>query len=147
MGSRRNLEDQERSFKAVDEEEGDEEEEEKEEEEEELVSKRIRAVGNTNSFSPRKKAGSSGGSNPGGWVSTARAVNCQADNCKADMTEAKRYHRRHKVCELHFKAPAVLITGIHRRFCQQCSRSEALTIINYPLRIWIHNLVDSFNGF
>lgn len=47
---------------------------------------------------------------------------CQVENCTADMTDAKRYHRRHKVCEFHAKAPVVLVAGIHQRFCQQCSR-------------------------
>lgn len=115
MGSRGNLEDQKQSFKAVDEEE--EEEEEDEEEEEESESKRIRAAGASNKF------GSSSGTSPGGWAPPpARSTACQADNCTADMTEAKRYHRRHKVCELHAKAQVVLIDGASQRFCQQCSR-------------------------
>ncbi|XP_047307055.1 squamosa promoter-binding-like protein 4 [Impatiens glandulifera] len=47
---------------------------------------------------------------------------CQAERCTADLTEAKLYHRRHKVCELHAKAQAVIVAGIPQRFCQQCSR-------------------------
>nr|QMV47669.1 squamosa-binding protein-like 3 [Paeonia suffruticosa] len=47
---------------------------------------------------------------------------CQADNCGADLTSAKYYNRRLKVCENHAKAPFVLVGGIHKRFCQQCSR-------------------------
>ncbi|PKA58112.1 Squamosa promoter-binding-like protein 8 [Apostasia shenzhenica] len=47
---------------------------------------------------------------------------CQAEKCAADLTEAKRYHRRHKVCEAHAKAVAVIVAGIRQRFCQQCSR-------------------------
>ncbi|XP_010655441.1 squamosa promoter-binding protein 1 isoform X4 [Vitis vinifera] len=46
---------------------------------------------------------------------------CQVDNCTADMSEAKRYHKRHRVCEHHAKAPVILIAGIQQRFCQQCS--------------------------
>ncbi|EEF50837.1 squamosa promoter-binding-like protein 3 [Ricinus communis] len=61
-----------------------------------------------------KKGSSASGSMP--------PVSCQAENCTFDMTEAKRYHRRHKVCEHHAKAPCVLVSGIHQRFCQQCSR-------------------------
>ncbi|XP_021740627.1 squamosa promoter-binding protein 1-like [Chenopodium quinoa] len=49
-------------------------------------------------------------------------VYCQADNCTADLTEAKRYHRRHKVCEFHAKAPVVIVKTSHQRFCQQCSK-------------------------
>ncbi|XP_071740270.1 squamosa promoter-binding-like protein 4 [Rutidosis leptorrhynchoides] len=47
---------------------------------------------------------------------------CQVDGCSADLTAAKRYHRRHKVCEVHAKAPAVVVSGLRQRFCQQCSR-------------------------
>lgn len=48
---------------------------------------------------------------------------CQADGCRADLSRAKRYHRRHKVCEFHAKAAMVVINGgLQQRFCQQCSR-------------------------
>lgn len=47
---------------------------------------------------------------------------CQAERCGADLTDAKRYHRRHKVCEFHSKAPVVTVAGLRQRFCQQCSR-------------------------
>ncbi|KAI3887751.1 hypothetical protein MKX03_018598 [Papaver bracteatum] len=47
---------------------------------------------------------------------------CQVEKCKADLTDAKTYHRRHKVCDLHSKASGVLLAGLHQRFCQQCSR-------------------------
>lgn len=55
----------------------------------------------------------------GGGVSSP---SCQAHNCATDLTEAKRYHRRHKVCEFHSKAAVVMVAGIRQRFCQQCSR-------------------------
>ena len=47
---------------------------------------------------------------------------CQAEKCAADLSDAKQYHRRHRVCELHAKAQVVLVSGIRQRFCQQCSR-------------------------
>jgi hypothetical protein len=47
---------------------------------------------------------------------------CQAEGCKADLSAAKHYHRRHKVCEYHAKASAVAAAGKQQRFCQQCSR-------------------------
>lgn len=47
---------------------------------------------------------------------------CQAEKCSADLSDAKQYHRRHKVCEIHAKAQVVLVSGIRQRFCQQCSR-------------------------
>lgn len=52
---------------------------------------------------------------------------CQVDDCEANLKEAKPYHRRHKVCELHAKASAVTIAGIQKRFCQQCSRFHDLS--------------------
>ncbi|XP_078181475.1 squamosa promoter binding protein-like 3 [Carex rostrata] len=54
-------------------------------------------------------------------------VLCQADRCTADFTDAKRYHRRHKVCEVHSKAAVVVVSGIRQRFCQQCSRFHELS--------------------
>lgn len=50
-----------------------------------------------------------------------RAV-CQVDHCGADLSTAKDYHRRHKVCEMHSKATKALVGNIMQRFCQQCSR-------------------------
>lgn len=47
---------------------------------------------------------------------------CQVEGCTVDMSTAKRYHKRHRVCEFHAKAPLVRISGLHQRFCQQCSR-------------------------
>lgn len=51
-----------------------------------------------------------------------QAARCQAEGCKADLSVAKHYHRRHKVCELHSKATVVVAGGMQQRFCQQCSR-------------------------
>lgn len=51
---------------------------------------------------------------------------CQVDNCKTDLTAAKDYHRRHKVCEAHSKASKTLVGNIMQRFCQQCSRFHPL---------------------
>lgn len=54
-----------------------------------------------------------------------RAV-CQVENCGADLSKVKDYHRRHKVCEMHSKASSALVGGIMQRFCQQCSRFHVL---------------------
>ncbi|KAK4753289.1 hypothetical protein SAY87_022087 [Trapa incisa] len=51
---------------------------------------------------------------------------CQAEKCGANLSEAKRYHRRHKVCEVHAKAAVVIVAGLRQRFCQQCSRFHEL---------------------
>ncbi|KAK7302814.1 hypothetical protein RJT34_13710 [Clitoria ternatea] len=63
------------------------------------------------------------GSKAGGSVPPC----CQVDDCNADLSDAKPYHKRHKVCEYHAKAPAVLIADQHQRFCQQCSRFHELS--------------------
>ncbi|XP_042028138.1 squamosa promoter-binding protein 1-like isoform X1 [Salvia splendens] len=52
---------------------------------------------------------------------------CQAEDCTADMADAKPYHHRHKVCELQAKAAVVLLSGLRQRFCQQCSRFHELS--------------------
>ncbi|GJZ85827.1 squamosa promoter-binding-like protein 14 [Tanacetum coccineum] len=52
---------------------------------------------------------------------------CQVDNCKEDLSAAKDYHRRHKVCELHSKAGKALVGKQMQRFCQQCSRFHPLS--------------------
>ena len=53
---------------------------------------------------------------------------CQAEGCKADLSAAKHYHRRHKVCEYHAKAAAVAAAGKQQRFCQQCSRYARIPV-------------------
>ncbi|KAL7249599.1 hypothetical protein ACSBR1_011733 [Camellia fascicularis] len=68
-----------------------------------------------------KKRGGGGG---GLLLSPPR---CQAERCEANLTEAKRYYRRHKVCELHAKATAAIVAGLRQRFCQQCSRFHELS--------------------
>jgi hypothetical protein len=60
-----------------------------------------------------KRGTGSGGASP---------PSCQVEKCGANLTDAKRYHRRHKVCEVHAKSPAVVVAGLRQRFCQQCSR-------------------------
>ncbi|KAM3297546.1 hypothetical protein ACQJBY_039454 [Aegilops geniculata] len=56
-----------------------------------------------------------------------QAPRCQVEDCKADLSGAKHYHRRHKVCEYHAKAALVSAAGKQQRFCQQCSRLHVLT--------------------
>lgn len=47
---------------------------------------------------------------------------CQVEGCNLDLSSAKDYHRKHRVCESHSKSPNVVVGGLERRFCQQCSR-------------------------
>ncbi|KAL2556464.1 Squamosa promoter-binding-like protein 1 [Forsythia ovata] len=58
-------------------------------------------------------------------ATSSRAV-CQVEDCRADLSKARDYHRRHKVCEMHSKANKALIGNVMQRFCQQCSRFHAL---------------------
>ncbi|CAK8544455.1 unnamed protein product [Lathyrus sativus] len=60
-----------------------------------------------------------------GGGSSSRAF-CQVEDCRADLNNAKDYHRRHKVCEVHSKASKALVGNTMQRFCQQCSRFHLL---------------------
>jgi hypothetical protein len=68
----------------------------------------------------------------GGYTYGHHPPRCQAEGCKADLSGAKRYHRRHKVCEHHSKAPVVVTAGgLHQRFCQQCSRLVLISVCRF----------------
>jgi len=62
----------------------------------------------------------------GGYTAVTR---CQVDGCNVALMNAKEYHRRHKVCEMHSKAPKVVVLGLEQRFCQQCSRSVCYSVV------------------
>ncbi|KVI02198.1 Transcription factor, SBP-box [Cynara cardunculus var. scolymus] len=72
----------------------------------------------------KKKMVDSGAGGGGSGKRETAAINggrmtpscCQVDSCAADLAVAKRYHRRHKVCEVHSKAPVVVVAGILQRF-------------------------------
>ncbi|KAM0990367.1 hypothetical protein ACFX2I_008902 [Malus domestica] len=51
---------------------------------------------------------------------------CQVEGCEVDLSGAKPYYSRHKVCGLHSKTPTVIVAGLEQRFCQQCSRFHLL---------------------
>eukprot|EP01018_Ginkgo_biloba_P016526 Gb_03922 [translate_table: standard] len=53
-----------------------------------------------------------------------QSPSCQVEKCSADLSNSKDYYRRHRVCEVHSKAPAVTVLALEQRFCQQCSRSR-----------------------
>ncbi|CDP09489.1 unnamed protein product [Coffea canephora] len=67
---------------------------------------------------------------------------CQAEGCNADLTNAKHYHRRHKVCEFHSKAATVIASGLTQRFCQQCSRFHLLSEFDNGKRSCRKRLAD-----
>ncbi|XP_011017436.1 PREDICTED: squamosa promoter-binding-like protein 8 [Populus euphratica] len=74
--------------------------------------------------------------------SSSNAVRCQAEGCNADLTHAKHYHRRHKVCEFHSKASTVIAAGLTQRFCQQCSRFHNLSEFDNGKRSCRKRLAD-----
>ncbi|XP_059632030.1 squamosa promoter-binding-like protein 1 isoform X2 [Cornus florida] len=69
--------------------------------------------------------GKSGKKTKVGGATSNRAV-CQVEDCRADLSSAKDYHRRHKVCDIHSKASRALVGNVLQRFCQQCSRFHVL---------------------
>ncbi|KAJ4811231.1 Squamosa promoter-binding-like protein 15 [Rhynchospora pubera] len=73
--------------------------------------------------------GSGGGGAAGGAGAGAAGgyPMCQVDDCRADLSGAKDYHRRHKVCEVHSKTTKALVGKQMQRFCQQCSRFHPLS--------------------
>ncbi|CAH2039391.1 unnamed protein product [Thlaspi arvense] len=75
----------------------------------------------------------------GNSLSTPR---CQAEGCNADLSHAKHYHRRHKVCEYHSKASTVVAAGLSQRFCQQCSRFHLLSEFDNGKRSCRKRLAD-----
>ncbi|GER44782.1 squamosa promoter-binding-like protein [Striga asiatica] len=54
-------------------------------------------------------------------------VYCQVQGCNTDLSNAKEYHKKHKICDSHSKCPKVIVGGLERRFCQQCSRFHSLS--------------------
>ncbi|CAK9137472.1 unnamed protein product [Ilex paraguariensis] len=76
----------------------------------------------------KKRSGGSGGGKKGSGGGGASSMRCcQAEKCTADLSDAKQYHRRHKVCEHHAKAQVVVVAGLPQRFCQQCSRFHEIS--------------------
>ncbi|KAE8662507.1 Squamosa promoter-binding-like protein 8 [Hibiscus syriacus] len=77
-----------------------------------------------------------------GDLSSTNSPRCQAEGCHADLTHAKHYHRRHKVCEFHSKASTVMAAGLTQRFCQQCSRFHLLSEFDNGKRSCRKRLAD-----
>ncbi|KAL9677768.1 hypothetical protein QQ045_015604 [Rhodiola kirilowii] len=53
-------------------------------------------------------------------------VTCQVQGCSVDLTSSKDYYKRHRVCPDDTKKAKVIVNGIQKRFCQQCSRFHLL---------------------
>ncbi|KAL9260675.1 Squamosa promoter-binding protein-like 15-like protein [Drosera capensis] len=75
----------------------------------------------------RKGKGKGGGGGKGQAQQRNQPVRCQVKGCGVDLTDAKTYYSRHKVCEMHSKAALVVVGGLEQRFCQQCSRFHLLS--------------------
>ncbi|KAJ0088699.1 hypothetical protein Patl1_33032 [Pistacia atlantica] len=78
------------------------------------------------SGSGKKVRSGGGGSSGGGAVQSGQPPRCQVEGCKLDLSDAKAYYSRHKVCGMHSKSPMVIVAGLEQRFCQQCSRFHQL---------------------
>nr|QMV47667.1 squamosa-binding protein-like 2 [Paeonia suffruticosa] len=59
--------------------------------------------------------------------SCAHATRCQVEGCNLDLSSAKEYHQKHRICNIHSKCPKVIVGGLERRFCQQCSRFHSVS--------------------
>uniref|UniRef100_A0A453CPM5 SBP-type domain-containing protein n=1 Tax=Aegilops tauschii subsp. strangulata TaxID=200361 RepID=A0A453CPM5_AEGTS len=70
-----------------------------------------------------------------GAAATAAMPRCQVEGCHMALAGAKEYHRRHKVCEAHSKAPRVIVHGAEQRFCQQCSRRTYVRSLSHALAL------------
>ncbi|CAL0324914.1 unnamed protein product [Lupinus luteus] len=67
---------------------------------------------------------------------------CQVEGCGLDLSSAKDYHSKHRVCDSHSKSPKVLIAGMVCRFCQQCSRFHGLSEFDEKKRSCRRRLSD-----
>ncbi|XVF85283.1 hypothetical protein PTKIN_Ptkin17bG0105000 [Pterospermum kingtungense] len=67
---------------------------------------------------------------------------CQVEGCNLDLSSAKDYHRKHRVCGSHSKSPKVIVGGLERRFCQQCSRFHGLSEFDEKKRSCRRRLSD-----
>ncbi|XP_052190238.1 squamosa promoter-binding-like protein 7 isoform X2 [Diospyros lotus] len=57
----------------------------------------------------------------------AAPARCQVPGCKADISELKGYHRRHRVCLRCANASSVALDGKRKRYCQQCGKFHILS--------------------
>ncbi|XP_042443526.1 squamosa promoter-binding-like protein 3 [Zingiber officinale] len=78
----------------------------------------------------------------GPYMSSQSDYFCQVEGCNLDLSAAKDYHRKHRVCETHSKCAKVVIAGQERRFCQQCSRFHELSEFDQKKRSCRRRLSD-----
>lgn len=51
---------------------------------------------------------------------------CRAPGCQADVSRAKSFNWRYRICEEHRSAQSVSIDGEPMRFCQMCAKFQPL---------------------
>ncbi|KAG6653900.1 hypothetical protein CIPAW_05G108800 [Carya illinoinensis] len=73
---------------------------------------------------------------------STQVPHCQVEGCNLDLSSAKDYHRKHRVCESHSKSPKVIVGSLERRFCQQCSRFHGLSEFDEKKRSCRRRLSD-----
>ncbi|KAL0362673.1 UNVERIFIED_CONTAM: Squamosa promoter-binding protein 2 [Sesamum calycinum] len=102
------------------EEEDDEEEEDEDEDEEEkdigVEVKFAESQLKKKKLSLGEGSGKVTGKAVAGGVAVVAPPCCLVENCEADLSCCKKYHQRHRVCEVHAKAPVVLVDGLRQRF-------------------------------
>ncbi|KAK8955283.1 Squamosa promoter-binding-like protein 12 [Platanthera guangdongensis] len=102
--------------------------------------------GGSSSKSISAPTGKKGKGVPALAVGQHKSSRCQVEGCNLDLTGAKAYYCRHKVCGMHSKSPKVIVAGIEQRFCQQCSRGLADGIRCKCLLIKCEKLENFFFG-
>ena len=83
------------------------------------------------------KGAAGGGAASSAAVAATQPPRCQVAGCGVDLSGAKAYYCRHKVCSMHSKAPRVVVAGIEQRFCQQCSRYSLDAYSSNPGPNWV----------
>ncbi|KAF9667383.1 hypothetical protein SADUNF_Sadunf15G0017300 [Salix dunnii] len=56
--------------------------------------------------------------------SSVKVPSCRVDGCPVSLSS---FRRRHRVCEMHCKAPTVIVQGLAQRFCQTCHRFHVMS--------------------
>lgn len=51
---------------------------------------------------------------------------CRAPGCQVDVSRAKSFNWRYRICEQHRSAQSVMINGEPMRFCQMCAKFQPL---------------------
>ncbi|KAG5579963.1 hypothetical protein H5410_050590 [Solanum commersonii] len=62
-----------------------------------------------------------------GWRMPGFLLNRYGHSVKWRSATWRWLIQRHKVCEMHAKAPKVVLLGLQQRFCQQCSRFHSVS--------------------